>query len=566
MPEGHTLFRLAREQSTLFAGRPVHVTSPQGRFEAGAALLDGRVLDEVFSYGKHLFARFGGDHLHVHLGLYGTYVTGPGTPPPAKGALRMRWEADGPDGAGVWTDLRGPTACEVLPAPEVATILDRLGPDPLRPRADGGRAFRRISGSRTAIGALLMDQAVLAGVGNVYRAELLFRHRVSPFRPGRAVDEALWAQMWADLVTLLRSGVRMGRIARPARRTAPAGAAPYGARTPTTSTAAPACRAGSAAPRCGPRSWSAATSTGARPARPCESSRRPVRTGTVADVGTGGRAGGLRAAAVVTLTAAATVLAGQAAAGAAPTEFDVPLSPVGVDISHPQCDAELPDARAFAVVGVNGGRATEANPCLDEQLEWAWESNGSVPEQPVVQLYLNTANPGQVSDLVTTWPSEGETPYGECDGDNTAACSWRYGWERTRDSVTEFFLPAARDAGVDSLASSYRWWLDVETMNTWQSGSDEAQERNRATLEGMAAYLDFRGADVGLYSTGQQWEEIVGTVPGGSPLAGLPSWLAGSVTVAGAVAACELSPLVPRGRVSLTQYVPDDLDRNHSCG
>ena len=117
MPEGHTLYRLAREQTTLFAGRPVHVTSPQGRFEAGAALLDGRVLDEVFSYGKHLFARFGGDHLHVHLGLYGTYLTGTGTPPPAKGALRMRWEADGPDGAGVWTDLRGPTAC---PSPAAA--------------------------------------------------------------------------------------------------------------------------------------------------------------------------------------------------------------------------------------------------------------------------------------------------------------------------------------------------------------------------------------------------------------------------------------------------------------
>lgn len=282
-------------------------------------------------------------------------------------------------------------------------------------------------------------------------------------------------------------------------------------------------------------------------------------------MGAGGRGGRLRAAAVLTLAAAATVLAGQTAAVAAPAEFDVPVSPVGVDISHPQCDAELPDDRAFAVVGVNGGRATEPNPCLADQLEWAWASNGSVPEQPVVQLYLNTANPGQVSLLVTTWPSSGETPYGECDGDNTAACSWRYGWERTRDSVTRFFLPAARDAGVDSLASSYRWWLDVETMNTWQSGSDDARARNRAALEGMVAYLDLRGADVGLYSTGQQWAQIVGTVPTDSPLAGLPSWLAGSVSVAQAVAACDLPPLVPRGQVSLTQYVPDDLDRNHSC-
>jgi formamidopyrimidine-DNA glycosylase len=212
VPEGHTLFRLARDQSLLFAGRPVHVTSPQGRFAAGAALLDGRVLDRVRSYGKHLFAGFGGDILHVHLGLYGAYAGGIGTPPPVRGALRMRWEADGPDGAGVWTDLRGPTACEVVTAPDVDAILARLGPDPLRRGADGGQALRRITASRTPIGALLMDQSVLAGVGNVYRAELLFRHGVSPFRPGRTLDDHEWALMWADLGALMRAGVRLGRI------------------------------------------------------------------------------------------------------------------------------------------------------------------------------------------------------------------------------------------------------------------------------------------------------------------------------------------------------------------
>jgi endonuclease VIII len=226
VPEGHTLFRLAREQTELFAGRPVHVTSPQGRFAAGAALLDGRVLEKVFSYGKHLFAVFGDDVLHVHLGLYGTFTTGTGTPPAPKGALRMRWEGDGPAGTGVWTDLRGPTACEVLTTAEVDGILARLGPDPLRPRADGRRAYRRIAASRTPVGALLMDQSVLAGVGNVYRAEVLFRHGVSPFRPGRGVDDALWSRMWADLVTLLRAGVRMGRIVttRPEHRARRGGA------------------------------------------------------------------------------------------------------------------------------------------------------------------------------------------------------------------------------------------------------------------------------------------------------------------------------------------------------
>jgi endonuclease VIII len=226
VPEGHTLNRLARDQSLAFAGRPVHVTSPQGRFAAGAALLDGRVLDEVTSYGKHLFACFGADTLHVHLGLYGNYTAGTGSPPPPRGALRMRWEGEGPDGLGVWTDLRGATACEVLPAPEVDRILDRLGPDPLRPRSEGTVAHRRIAASRTAIGALLMDQSVLAGVGNVYRAEILFRHGVSPFRPGRHVDAGTWAAMWADLVVLMRAGVRMGRIVttRPEHRVRRGGA------------------------------------------------------------------------------------------------------------------------------------------------------------------------------------------------------------------------------------------------------------------------------------------------------------------------------------------------------
>jgi hypothetical protein len=189
----------------------------------------------------------------VHLGLYGSYATGTGVAPAARGALRMRWEGPGPDGTGVWTDLRGPTACEVLAAPEVEGILARLGPDPLRPRADGGRAFRRIAASRTPIGALLMDQSVLAGVGNVYRAELLFRHAVSPFRPGRDVDAGVGRHVVGP------GGPDAGRrAARPDRHHATGRPAPPsrpGAswRTPTTSTGAPACRAGSAAPRSAPR-------------------------------------------------------------------------------------------------------------------------------------------------------------------------------------------------------------------------------------------------------------------------------------------------------------------------
>ena len=101
---------------------------------------------------------------------------------------------------------------------------------------------------------------------------------------------------------------------------------------------------------------------------------------------------------VATLVAvAATILAAPGTANAAPTR-------VGYDVSYPQCGTPLPADRAFAVVGVNGGLSTRTNPCLTDQLTWAWGSSGVVLSQPKAQLYLNTANPGEILDQVTTWP------------------------------------------------------------------------------------------------------------------------------------------------------------------
>jgi endonuclease VIII len=205
VPEGHTLHRLAAHHRRQFAGVPIAVSSPQGRFPA--ELVDGRVLDDVTAYGKHLFAAFGDRIVHVHLGLYGKFTSGTGEPPAVRGALRMRWVA-----SSGWTDLRGPTACEVIAPSEVDAVLARLGPDPLQRGADGGRAFERIRRSRAPLAGLLLDQQVLAGIGNVYRAELLFRHRLDPYLPGRSVDADAWAGMWRDLVSLMRAGVRSGRI------------------------------------------------------------------------------------------------------------------------------------------------------------------------------------------------------------------------------------------------------------------------------------------------------------------------------------------------------------------
>jgi hypothetical protein len=264
---------------------------------------------------------------------------------------------------------------------------------------------------------------------------------------------------------------------------------------------------------------------------------------------------------VIAALAVLAILVGlpSTASAAAPTE-------VGYDVSYPQCGRSLPSDRAFAIVGVNGGLSTRANPCLSTQLSWAWRSTGAVSSQPRAQVYLNTANPGQVIDQVTTWPTSGTTPYGECDGTNSMACSWEYGWQRASNSILAFFVPAARGAGVESDPGRYVWWLDVETTNTWQRGSREALARNRATLEGMAASIIARGGRVGLYSTGRQWAQIVGSVPSTSNLASRPSWLAGSISPADARSDCRNRALTPGGRVTLTQYVHESLDRNHACG
>lgn len=208
MPEGHTLHRLARLHQRRFGRQPVHVSSPQGRFEAGARLVDGRPLRRAEAHGKHLFHHYERDLVvHVHLGLYGTFDDQPLPVPEPRGLIRMRLV-----GATHLADLRGPTACELITGAEVKAIRARLGPDPLRRDADPEKAWTRISRSRAPLATLLMDQAVLAGVGNVYRAEVLFRHGVDPLLPGRELSRDLWDVMWADLVALMRDGVRSGRI------------------------------------------------------------------------------------------------------------------------------------------------------------------------------------------------------------------------------------------------------------------------------------------------------------------------------------------------------------------
>ncbi len=208
MPEGHTIHRIARDHTRDFVGHELRVSSPQGRFADEATELDGLRLERVGAHGKHLFYEWsGGRRVHVHLGLYGKFRTRKAPFPEPRGQVRMRVAAD-----ERLFDLNGPSKCELLSDEARERLLDRLGPDPLRQDADPEVVWDRVSGSRAAVGTLLLDQSVLAGVGNVYRCEVLFDQRVHPEAPGRDLGRERFDAIWNRLVEWLRIGVKYNRI------------------------------------------------------------------------------------------------------------------------------------------------------------------------------------------------------------------------------------------------------------------------------------------------------------------------------------------------------------------
>ncbi len=242
MPEGNEIHRWAERHQAAFAGKVVRADGPQGRFTDVNAI-DGRKLLRVMAVGKHLGYVFGKDRIvHVHLGLRGDFTDGTGPLPEVKGALRWRmwnqaavklpvaegesrrhaWYADD-DGSNdidakkmAWMELRGPTDCSIWTDAKWDLLRERLGPDPLGVDGKGGdnpfKAFAKILKSKKAIGALLMDQKVIAGIGNIYRAELLYRARLSPFVAGKDVPEEKLKAMWKDALPLMRAGMVDRRI------------------------------------------------------------------------------------------------------------------------------------------------------------------------------------------------------------------------------------------------------------------------------------------------------------------------------------------------------------------
>ena len=220
MPEGHTIHRIAKDHTPLLAGQQVRVSSPQGRFEADAALVDGTTLERIEAYGKHLFYWYSNGRVgHVHLGLFGKFRVYKGdlTHEPV-GQVRMRMQS-----ALGTVDLAGPTDCSIGTIDDRDAIVARLGPDPLRRDAKPAVAKARLQKSSQPIGQLLLDQKVLAGVGNVYRAEALFVNGIHPERPGRELVDIELDALWVTIVSMLKQGVKDNRIVTVDRRERPAG-------------------------------------------------------------------------------------------------------------------------------------------------------------------------------------------------------------------------------------------------------------------------------------------------------------------------------------------------------
>ena len=275
MPEGHSVHRITRQFALHFVGKTIAASSPQGRFASGASEIDGLEMTDAKAVGKQMFLEFDHRlWLRVHLGMYGAWdfagnITAdattasaggrmgqtnqrgtvvPGTvlpgavladdgepslssigaprrlrmaeqerlgealdtfPPEPVGAVRVRLLAN-----DTVADLRGPTACEVLQPEEVQAVIAKLGPDPLVDSPDEGRA-RFVDAAikkATPIGLVLMDQNVVSGIGNVYRAELLFRARLDPHKPAKLVPRETLVELWDDWTYLLGVGVATGQM------------------------------------------------------------------------------------------------------------------------------------------------------------------------------------------------------------------------------------------------------------------------------------------------------------------------------------------------------------------
>lgn len=212
MVEGHGVHRIATQHTRRLCGRVYKASSPNGRFADGARLINGRSFSRIEAVGKNLFAFFAAAGqpdvvMHVHFGMSGRWsVEDVAKAAPARDTTRLQLE-----GHGVVSSLSAMTVqhggVELFEKKRA-----ELGEDPIRADADAEALWSRVCKSKRTIGLLLMDQGFFAGVGNIYRCEILFVARVHPNTPGNALSRAEFDRVWAASVKLMRRGYEQGSI------------------------------------------------------------------------------------------------------------------------------------------------------------------------------------------------------------------------------------------------------------------------------------------------------------------------------------------------------------------
>eukprot|EP00873_Tetraselmis_striata_P021370 jgi/Tetstr1/441634/TSEL_029860.t1 len=213
MVEGHQCHRVAHHHRKILQGMRFQATSPNGRFTEGAKAIDGKPLEKIEVVGKNLFYFFGSSAtdttvLHFHFGMSGAFKTYdlPGREPTPTTRLQLvNQEAKLMAHLSAMTVQHGGIG---LYEEKFAS----LGPDPLREDADKERFWSKVVNTKKPIGLLLMDQSCIAGVGNIYRAEILFQARLHPEQPANTVSRDKFEEVWRYSVTDLQRGFKSGSI------------------------------------------------------------------------------------------------------------------------------------------------------------------------------------------------------------------------------------------------------------------------------------------------------------------------------------------------------------------
>lgn len=209
---------------------------------------------------------------------------------------------------------------------------------------------------------------------------------------------------------------------------------------------------------------------------------------------------------------------------------------LGIDISYPQCGKQVPVSHTFGVIGITGGRTFTKNPCLAEQYSWAKQ----VKSSPAVYINLSAPTP-RTQEHITKGPRD-------CTAGDRLCQAYNYGFQAAQ---------YAYEHAEDNRVKSHQWWLDIETMNTW----DKDVAINAQVIQGAIDSLKLHAQKIGIYSTSYQWKIIAGEF---AP--GLPLWTAGAKNREHAFTYCDTdNRSFGGGVVTMVQWIENNLDHNILC-